>query len=115
MEHHDLLAGFIRLHVLHHAAEHEIYGQWMIDELANHGYRLSPGTLYPMLHAMETRGYLTSRVERVGRSQRKLYRATEFGLQGLALAKRRVREFTGEALRKSPAHGAADEQDTGQR
>ena len=64
MKYKDLLTGFIRLHILHHAAEHEIYGQWMIDELARHGYRLSPGTLYPMLHAMERKGYLTSRVER---------------------------------------------------
>lgn len=112
MEHHDLLAGFIRLHVLHHAAEHEIYGQWMIDELAGHGYRLSPGTLYPMLHAMEQRGYLTSRVERAGRSTRKFYRATAFGLQGLALAKLRVREFTGEALGPGPAVEAADERRT---
>ena len=95
MEHHDLLAGFIRLHLLHHAAEHEIYGQWMIDELARHGYRLSPGTLYPMLHAMEQRGYLVSRVERSGRSNRTLYRATEFGLQGLALARERLRELSG--------------------
>ena len=98
--------------MLHHAAEHEIYGQWMIDELAGHGYRLSPGTLYPMLHAMEQRGYLTSRVERAGRSTRKFYRATEFGLQGLALAKMRVREFTGEALRQLPGNEATDERRT---
>lgn len=115
MEHHDLLAGFIRLHVLHHAAEHEIYGQWMIDELAGHGYRLSPGTLYPMLHVMEQRGYLTSRVERVGRATRKLYRATEFGLQGLALAKVRVREFIGEAIGQPSANGADDERRTDSR
>jgi PadR family transcriptional regulator, regulatory protein PadR len=109
MEHNDLLAGFIRLHVLHHAAEHEIYGLWMIEELAHHGYRLSPGTLYPMLHRMEKQGYLTARVERVGRATRKLYRATEFGLQGLALAKQRVLEFTGEALKEPPAPGVADD------
>lgn len=109
MEHHDLLAGFIRLHVLHHAAEHEIYGQWMIDELDHHGYRLSPGTLYPMLHAMEERGYLTSRVERVGRTTRKYYCATEFGKRGLALAKLRVREFIGKALTGPPTPGAANE------
>ena len=95
----DLLTGFIRLHVLHHAAEHEIYGQWMIDELANHGYRLSPGTLYPMLHAMENKGYLTSRVQREGRTARKLYKATRLGKRGLALAKTRIREFTGEAVK----------------
>src|SRR3954453_12045637 len=75
----DLLTGFIRLHVLHHAAEMEIYGQWMIDDLANHGYRLSPGTLYPMLHAMESKGYLTSRVHREGRVSRRFYKATRLG------------------------------------
>ena len=60
MDYHDLLSGFVRVHVLHHAAEGEVYGQWMIEELARHGYRLSPGTLYPMLHSMEEKGYLAS-------------------------------------------------------
>lgn len=95
----DLLSGFIRLHILHHAVEQEIYGQWMIDELSRHGYRLSPGTLYPMLHAMEQRGYLKSRKQRNGRTTRKLYRATGLGRRGLALAKVRLREFTGEAMK----------------
>jgi PadR family transcriptional regulator, regulatory protein PadR len=95
----DLLSGFIRLHILHHAAEHEVYGQWMIDELARHGYKLSPGTLYPMLHAMEQRGYLRSRKQQQGRTSRKLYRATRLGEQGLSLAKTRLREFTGEAIK----------------
>lgn len=98
MEHRDLLSGLVRLHVLHHAAEQDIYGQWMIDELARHGYRLSPGTLYPMLHKMQRDGYLTCRKERHGRSVRKLYRITDLGREGLDLAKARVREFTGEAM-----------------
>ena len=98
MEHNDLLSGLIRQHVLHHAAEQEIYGQWMIDELAHHGYRLSPGTLYPMLHKMERDGYLVSRQEREGRTVRKLY--TLKRKEGLALAKERIREFTGEAMHK---------------
>jgi DNA-binding PadR family transcriptional regulator len=72
----------------------------MIEELARHGYRLSPGTLYPMLHAMENKGYLSSRIQREGRVGRKLYMATRLGRQGLALAKLRVREFTGEAMKK---------------
>ena len=100
LEHHDLLSGFIRLHVLHHAAEQEIYGQWMIDELAHHGYRLSPGTLYPMLHKMERDGYLVSRQEREGRTVRKFYTITTKGKAGLALAKERIRELTGEAMHK---------------
>ncbi|MEA3252356.1 MAG: PadR family transcriptional regulator [Pseudomonadota bacterium] len=98
MEHHDLLVGLVRLHVLHHAAEHEIYGQWMLNELANHGYRLSPGTLYPMLHGMERKGYLVSHEERNGSRRRKLYRATDLGQEGLAVAKRQLRELTGEAM-----------------
>jgi PadR family transcriptional regulator PadR len=96
-EHQDLLAGFVRLHILHHAAEEEIYGQWVIEELGRHGYRLSPGTLYPMLHAMERKGYLTCRSVRDGRTTRKLYSATDHGKAGLALAKERIREFTKEA------------------
>lgn len=100
IEHHDLLAGLVRLHILHHASEHEIYGQWMIDELASHGYKLSPGTLYPMLHAMERKGYLSCRRMREGRTVRKLYTATDYGREGFALAKTRLRELTGEALKQ---------------
>jgi PadR family transcriptional regulator, regulatory protein PadR len=52
MDHRDLLSGFIRLHILHRAAEGDLYGQWMIEELARHGYRLRPGTLYPLLYGL---------------------------------------------------------------
>ena len=96
LEHQDLLAGLVRLHVLHHAAEGEIYGQWMIEELAHQGYRLSPGTLYPMLHAMERKGYLVSRKEQVGKTFRRLYRVTPLGLEGLALAGLRLKELVRE-------------------
>jgi PadR family transcriptional regulator, regulatory protein PadR len=98
MEFHDLLAGFVRIHILHHAAEGELYGQWLIEELARHGYRISPGTLYPMLQAMEERGYLTSREDSDGRlgRRRKVYTATPEGRRGLAVARERLRELTGE-------------------
>ena len=58
----NLYTGLIRLHLLHHAAEAPIFGQAMIDELGRHGYRLSAGTLYPILHGMEQHGYLRSRL-----------------------------------------------------
>ncbi len=92
-EHQDLLSGFIRLHVLHHAAECDLYGAWMIQELARHGYKLSPGTLYPLLHAMEKRGYLRSKKERIGRIYRRVYRATPLGRKALAVARLRLREL----------------------
>src|SRR5262249_2563578 len=79
MKHQELLKGMIRLHIFHHSPEEEFYGQWMIHELARHGYTLSPGTLYPMLHAMERRGYLKSKKEQNGRTFRRLYRATALG------------------------------------
>jgi len=97
-QHHDLLSGFIRMHILHHAAEEEIYGQWIIEELARHGYRLSPGTLYPMLHTMERRGYLKSREERIGSRTRRLYTATKFGAEGLEIVREKLKELTGELV-----------------
>jgi PadR family transcriptional regulator PadR len=93
VRHQELLSGLVRLHILHHAAEGELYGQWMIEELARHGYRLSPGTLYPMLHAMERKGYLKARRERVGRSVRRFYRATSLGRKALQEAMQKVREL----------------------
>lgn len=59
-----------------------------------------PERLYPMLHKMERDGYLISRQEREGRTTRRLYAITPKGKEGLTLAKERIREFTGEAMRK---------------
>lgn len=91
-----LYAGLIRLHLLHHAAEAPFFGQAMIDELARHGYRLSAGTLYPILHAMERVGYLRSRLQTTDGRQRRLYRATAHGRTTLKIARGRVRELFGE-------------------
>jgi DNA-binding PadR family transcriptional regulator len=103
-DHRDLLAGFIRLHILLHAADEPIYGAWIIEELARHGYKLSAGTLYPMLHAMERKGYLTSYEEREGRTVRRLYRATDLGREGLKIARRQAHELFGELVEGRP-HG----------
>lgn len=94
----ELLSDLIRLHILHHAVQGELYGQWMIEELGRHGYKISPGTLYPMLHALERKGLLKSRMHGVGRRARRLYRATPMGRRALAAAKERVRELFGELI-----------------
>ncbi|MGE3996637.1 MAG: PadR family transcriptional regulator [Variibacter sp.] len=86
------------MHILHHAAEGALYGHWMIEELERHGYRVSPGTLYPMLHALERRGYLKSTTRGAGRRARRLYRATRKGRAALSFAKGRVRELFGELI-----------------
>ena len=73
------MRGAVRLHILHHAAEGEIHGSWMAAELAEHGHRISPGTLYPTLHAMEQEGLLRSRRTVVDGRARREYRATAQG------------------------------------
>jgi len=94
----DLYSGLIRLHVLHHAAGEPIFGLGMVEELARHGYRISPGTLYPLLHGLERKGYLRATEERNGKSRRKVYRATPAGRRALKAAKSKVRELFGELI-----------------
>ena len=97
-----LYAGLIRLHVLHHAAKEPIYGLAMIEELERHGYKISAGTLYPILHGLEGKGYLTSTEE--GRQHRapRLSRNAP-GANALAAAKLKVRELFGELVEDDPA------------
>ena len=94
----DLYSGLIRLHVLHHAVEEPIFGLGMAEELARHGYRISPGTLYPLLHSLEKKGYLRSSEKRNGKSLRKVYRATPRGRKALLAAKGKVRELFQELI-----------------
>ena len=94
----DLYSGFIRMHILHHAAEGQVFGLAMQEELARHGYRISLGTLYPILHSMEQKGYLTSSEHRNGKSLRRVYRATRVGKQALKAAKLKIRELFGELI-----------------
>jgi PadR family transcriptional regulator PadR len=92
----DLYSGLIRLHILHHAVEEPIFGLAIIEELGRHGYKLSAGTLYPILHGLERKGYLRSSEEQVGKRYRRVYRATAKGRKALDAAKEKVRELFSE-------------------
>jgi PadR family transcriptional regulator, regulatory protein PadR len=92
----DLYSGLIRLHILHHAVEGPIFGFEMAQELARHGYSISLGTLYPLLHGLEKKGYVRSVEKREGRSIRKVYRATPLGRKALKAMKVKVSELFGE-------------------
>jgi PadR family transcriptional regulator PadR len=94
----DLYGGLIRLHILHHASKGPVFGLWFIEELARHGYKLSPGTLYPLLHALERKGYLPSTNERSGKNSSRMYRATPLGRKVLVAARERVSELFDELL-----------------
>lgn len=90
--------GAVRLHILHHAAEEEIHGAWMAEELARHGYKISPGTLYPTLHRLEADGLLSSEQRVVDGRTRRVYRVTEEGRAALAEDRAALAELAREVL-----------------
>jgi DNA-binding PadR family transcriptional regulator len=94
----EFLRGAVRLHILHHAAHRDIHGAWMSEELAHHGYRISPGSLYPTLHKMETEGLLRSRAQVVEGRSRRTYSITESGRQVLKETIVQLRELASEVL-----------------
>ena len=89
----DLIGGFVRLHVLHHANSGPIFGIGIVEKLAFHGYVLSSGTLYPILHGLERDGFLCSRTEVVGKKRRRIYEITAEGQKTLILSKARLWEL----------------------
>lgn len=94
----SLFLGLIKVHILHHAAERPVYGLWLVEELGRHGYRLSFGTLYPTLHAMEADDLLRSEAQTVNGKVRKYYTTTAKGRRALALAQKRIRELVAEVV-----------------
>lgn len=96
----EILLALWKIHILHHADEGPVVGQWMLHELREHGYEVSPGTLYPLLKRMEKNGWLRSRVEPGGgKKARRSYRLTAEGRKVLKLVRRQVQELRGEVLR----------------
>ena len=93
-----LYGGMIRLHILHHANGAPVYGLGIIEELRHHGYEMSSGTLYPLLHGLEKKGYLSSYYQPTGRRDRRMYEITIEGRQALTEAKTKVKGLFGELI-----------------
>jgi DNA-binding PadR family transcriptional regulator len=100
----DFRRGAVRLHVLHHAAEGEVSGAWMSTELARHGYRISPGTLYPLLHDLEETGLLASSQRVEGGRMVRFYTVTDAGRETLNQARYALAELASELLRDRGPH-----------
>jgi PadR family transcriptional regulator PadR len=86
----ELFFGLIRIHVLVHASHEPIFGLAMMKELAHHGYRIGPGTLYPLLHGLERSGLLKSVLKNVGGHSRRVYKLTSTGRKALDKARAKV-------------------------
>ena len=94
----EFMRGAIRLHVLHHASIAGVHGAWLADELSSHGYHISPGTLYPTLHRMETEGLLQSEQQLHEGRLRRVYTITPEGQRALEEAKVLLTELADEVL-----------------
>lgn len=98
----ELFDGLIRIHVLLHAMHQPIFGLAMMKELQHHGYRIGPGTLYPLLHGLERAGLLRSSFDRAQGRRRRLYRITPAGKRALEKARAKVDELHHELHEKHP-------------
>ena len=98
----ELYYGLIRIHVLLHASHEPIFGLAMMEELAHHGYRIGPGTLYPLLHGLERAGLLKSLPVRAGKNRRRVYKITAAGRKALDAARGKVDELHRELREAEP-------------
>lgn len=99
----EIFSGLIRIHVLHHACAEGVFGLGMIEELRRHGHKIGPGTMYPLLHSMERRGWLRSTDTWIDGRKRKVYFATKAGRKTLDRARAKVRELFDELFEPDPA------------
>ena len=101
----EILLGFWKVHILHHAAEHPIIGQWVLSELRQHGYDISPGTLYPLLKRLERNGWLRSEAA-VGEAKRprRYYHLTKRGAAVLEVLRETIIELHHEVVEEAPVH-----------
>jgi PadR family transcriptional regulator, regulatory protein PadR len=103
----EIRLGIWKIHILHHAAAHDVWGMWLLEELAEHGHRLSPGTLYPALARMTRNGWLQRRKISQHPRGRQLYRITPAGRVLLRSLRREVSELYRElVLDDAPRHHA---------
>jgi len=101
----EILLGFWKVHILHHAAERPIIGQWVLTELRHHGYDISPGTLYPLLKRLERNGWLRSEsAVGEGKRQRRYYHLTKRGAAVLEVLRETVAELHHELVEEAPSH-----------
>lgn len=98
----ELFAGLIRIHVLIHASQEPIFGLAMMEELEHHGYRIGPGTLYPLLHGMERSGLLKSELMNLTGRRRRVYQITASGKKALERARLKVDELQHELHEEHP-------------
>ena len=101
----EIRLGIWKIHILHHAAAHPVWGRWLLEELAEHGHVLSPGTLYPALARMEQNRWLERTGDAPHARARRSFRITREGRHLLKRLRREVTELYEEVvLGREPVH-----------
>ena len=96
----DLELAFVKLHILYHADNEEIFGVGLMEELKRHGYTIGPGSIYPTLAKLEKGGFLTCEARTVNHKQRKYYRITAAGRSLLDKMKSKIGELYREVVKE---------------
>lgn len=102
----EIRLGIWKIHILHHAETREVWGTWLLEELAEHGHELSPGTLYPALARMERNGWLRRTGTAPHARARQTFRITAAGKRLLAELRREVIELYEEVVPGGTRKGA---------
>ena len=92
-----LVSGSTTMLILRLLDEKDLYGYEMIEELrerSNNVFELKAGTLYPLLHSLEDKSFLTSYEKEVNGKKRKYYSITKQGKKHLIQKKEEWKEYS---------------------
>ena len=93
----SLISGSTTMLILQLLEEKDMYGYEMIETLqkkSQNVFQLKAGTLYPLLHTLEGKGYLTSYEDSTGQKVRKYYSITKSGKNFLSQKKEEWKEYS---------------------
>ena len=99
---HSFWQGILKFFVLHQAAQTPVYGGKLKKQLQDWDYDISPGSLYPLLHALEKALLLKSRVKILNGRARKYYDITDQGRAVLAAVQKELAGVLAKMLSPAP-------------
>jgi DNA-binding PadR family transcriptional regulator len=88
----------VKLFVLRQAEQGALYGGAISKAFHSLGYDISPGSLYPLLHALEKEKLLRCRIHMVNGRMRKYYELTPEGRSCLAEVRANLTRLVGEVI-----------------
>lgn len=107
----SFLQGMVRLFILHKAGQGPVYGEALNKAFHRFGYKMSPGSLYPLLHNLEKQRLLHCRIHITRGRVRKYYELTEKGRACLAEMRKELAGLVAEIIfdERSPSVAISQE------